>query len=173
MIPLTLVRRLAAAVALLALAGPAGAQQPSASAQQPSASAIATAKELLELKGALKMADVLVPGIVESAKNSLLPTHPQLAKPLNEVADLLRREFAPRTAEVATEFAKVYAAQFTEQEMKEVIAFFKTPTGRKFVAQEPAVLDQALTRTQNWSNAVSDEVFTRFRAEMKKRGYEL
>jgi hypothetical protein len=167
MVSLASVRRcVAVALALFALSAPAAGQQPSPSA-------IAAAKQLLQLKGALKLVDVLIPGIVESAKNSLLPTHPQLAKDLSEVADLLRREFAPRTAEVATEFATVYAAHFTEQEMKEVIAFFKTPTGQKFAADEPAVLDQALSRTQSWSNTVSEQVFARFRAEMKKRGHEL
>jgi hypothetical protein len=61
-----------------------------AMAQQPSPSAIATAKELIELKGAVVMLDALIPGIVETAKNTFLPTHPQLSKELNEVAALLR-----------------------------------------------------------------------------------
>jgi hypothetical protein len=157
---------LVAALTVFAVSGPVNAQQPSPAA-------IATAKQLVELKGATRMFDILIPGIVESAKNSFLPTHPQLAKDLNEVADRLRAEFAPRRADIANEFATVYAQHFTEQEMKDVIAFFKTPIGQKFVAQEPAVMDQALSRTQTWSNDLSELVVKRFRAEMKKKGHDL
>src|SRR5207302_3673 len=72
------------ALAWLAACGPAAAQQ------QPPASAIATAKELLTIKGATTMFDSVIPGMVESTKNIFLPTNPGLFKELNEVATKLR-----------------------------------------------------------------------------------
>ena len=63
----------------------------------------------------------------------------------------------------------LYAQRFTEQELKDVIVFFKTPTGKKFLAEEPAVIDQGMRSAQTWSQKVAEEVFARFRAEMKKR----
>src|SRR5262245_4695667 len=169
MIALTL-RRTAAALALaLACALPSAAQQPA----QPTPAALATAKELLQVKGATNMFDPLIPGVIESAKNALVPTNPQLFKELNEVAALLRTRFAARRNEIIDEIARLYAQRFTEAEMKEVIAFYKSPVGKKFVTEEPVVIDQGLARTQAWTNKLSDDVLTGFRAEMKKKGHDL
>jgi uncharacterized protein len=170
MINLSFARRTAAAFAFayVACAAPAAAQQP-----QPTPGAIATAKELLQTKGATNMFDPLIPGVIESAKNAFLPTNPGLFKELNEVAALLRTQFAARRNEIIDEIARLYAQRFTEAEMKEVIAFYKSPVGKKFVLDEPAVIDQGLARTQAWTNKLSDDVLNRFRAEMKKKGHDL
>jgi hypothetical protein len=168
MIATSLARRMAAAavLAFVACASPAVAQQPTAGA-------MATAKELMQVKGATGIFDPLVPGIIESAKNAFLPTHPGLFRELNEVAAILRTQFASRRNEILDEIARLYAQRFSEAEMKEVIAFYKSPVGRKFVADEPEVIDQGLARTQAWSNKLSDDVLNRFRSEMKKKGHDL
>ena len=153
----------------LALSGVALAQGPAA----PNAAAIAAAKELVALKGGATMFDPLVPGVIESAKNSLLPTNPQLQRPLNEVAAQLLKEYDPKRAEILNEVAKVYAQRFTEPELKEIVAFYKTPIGKKMITEEPIALDQSLKMAQTWATRFSDEVLERFRAEMKKKGYNL
>ena len=145
----------------------------SAHAQQPTPGALAAAKELLQIKGSTAMFDPLVPGIVETVKNNYLQTNTSLVKDLNEVAVQLRTEFAPRRAEIVDEVAVLYARRFSEQELKDVLAFYKTPVGKKFVTEEPLVIDESLQRAQAWSQKLSEEVLSRFRAEMKKRGHDL
>ena len=157
---------LAATLALVCLAG-------EVRAQAPTPGALAAAKELVVVKGAAAMFNPLVPGVIESAKNSFLPTNPQLAKPLNDVALALRKEYEARTGEVVDEVARVYAAHFTEQELKDIIAFYKTPTGRKLLAEEPRVLEDGMKAAQDWATQFSDVVVERFRVEMKKKGFNL
>src|SRR5215468_2597480 len=86
-----------------------------AAAQQPSAAAIATAKELITVKGADTLWQPLVPGVIEQAKSVFLQTNPMLGKDLNEVAAKLRTEYATRTAEILNDAARLYAARFKEQ----------------------------------------------------------
>lgn len=157
----------AAAVAFALLASPVQAQQ------QPSATSIAAARELIEAKGVVAMFDPLIPGVVETVKGTFLRTNTSLSKELNEVAAQLRTEFASRKSEVLDEFAKAYAEHFTEAELKSVLAFYKTPAGRKVITEEPKILDVGMTRVQSWADRLSDTVLTRFRAEMKKRGHDL
>jgi uncharacterized protein len=160
--------RFCIAVALFALNGSLAVQ-----AQQPTPGAIAAAKELLEIKGASRMFEPVINGVVVTVKNNFLQTNPSLVKDLNEVAAQLQTEFAPRRAEVLNDFASLYAQRFSEQELKETVAFYKTPTGKKFVAEEPLVIDQGLQRAQAWSQKLAEEVLSRMRAEMKKRGHDL
>jgi uncharacterized protein len=165
----TLARR--AAMLAFALAWLAGAAP--ALAQQPSPSAIATAKELLQVKGATTMFDPIIPGIIENTKNLILPSNPGLFKDVSEVATKLRNELTPRRTEVVDRIARFYALKFTEAEMKEVIAFYKSPVGKKFVTEEPPVIDQGLQSAEEWTRQMADEVMNKFRAEMKKKGHDL
>jgi hypothetical protein len=144
-----------------------------ANAQQPSPTAIATAKEVITVKGAAAVYAPVVPGVIEQAKGVFLQSNPNLSKDLNEVAAKLRAEYAARSEEIVNDVAKLYASRFTEQELKDTLAFYKSPLGRKLLVEEPAVLDQSMRNTQTWANRFSEEVIGKIRAEMKKRGHDI
>ena len=144
-----------------------------ASAQQPSPAAVALGRELVELKGGAGMFDPIVVNVVEQTKGALLQTNPQLAKDLNDVSTQLRNEFAPRRAELINEAGRLYAVAFTDAELKDMIAFYKSPLGKKMLEREPVVLDQTFNFMQQWAPRVGEEVMNRFRAEMKKKGHNL
>ena len=158
------------AIVCLAAGGMARAQTP---APTPTPGAIAAAKELVLIKGATAMFDPLIPGVIESAKNGFLPTHPQLAQPLNEIAAEMRKQYEPKRNEIIDEVAKIYAQHFTEQELKDLVTFYKSPLGKKMVTEEPFAVDQSLKAAQAWAMHFSDEVIERFQVEMKKKGYNL
>ena len=155
-----------AVIALQLLATPAHAQPPSASA-------VAAARELVELKGAGQMFDPIIVNIVEQTKGALLQTNPQLNKDLTDVSTALRGEFLPRGKELLAEAAKFYAQRFTEAELKELVAFYKTPVGRKMTQQEPQALDDTFKFVEQWTTRVGEDVMNRYRAEMKKKGHNL
>ncbi len=146
---------------------------PAAMAQQPSAAALSTAKELIAVKGAAGMYDTLVPGVIEQAKNVFLRSNPNLSKDLNEVAAKLRTDYAPRNAEVRDLVVRLYAAHFTEKELKDALAFYKSALGKKLIEQEPKILEQSMGDAQAWANKLSDEIISKMRAEMKKKGHTI
>ena len=157
----------AAAIACLAFAQDARAQA------QPSAAAVALGREVVEAKGALNMFNSVIVGVIEYHKGVLLQSNPNLQKDLNDVAARLSTEFAPRRANVQTEIARAYASRFTEQELKEILAFYKTPLGKKLIVEEPKGVDDATKRVDEWANKFAEEVLVRIRAEMKKKGHNL
>ena len=144
-----------------------------AAAQEPSAASIAAARDLIQLKGAASMFDPVVPGVIETAKNMFMQTNMSLAKDLNEVAAQLRKDYAGKSAEIANEMARIYAQQFSEKEIAEAVAFYRTPLGKKLIEVEPKVLEQGMTNVQNWADRFSEEVTAKFRAEMRKKGHNL
>lgn len=142
-------------------------------AQQPSAGAMATAKELIAVKGSAGMYDTLIPGVIEQAKNLFLRTNPGLAKDLNEVAAKMRADLAPRNAEVRDHVVRLYASHFSEKELKDALAFYKSALGQKLIEHEPKILEQSMSETQAWANKLSEEVIGKMRAEMKKKGHNI
>ena len=159
-------RAAALGFALVALVG-------AASAQQPSPGALAAARELMELKGVKGLVEPVVVGVVQQTTGTILQTNPGLSKDLDEVGAQLRAEYQPRIAEMTNEIVKLYAEKFTEQELKEAVAFYKSPTGKKILTEEPKILDESYARIQQWANRLQEEVTTRVRVEMKKRGHNL
>ena len=146
---------------------------PAAYAQQPSAAAMATAKEIVTVTGATALFNPLVAGVVEQAKLLFLQQNPGLAKDLNEIATKMRSDLAPRFSELVNEVARNYAVNFTEPELKDVLAFYKTPAGKKLLSEQPKVVDASLKFAQTWANTLTDQVIAKMREELKKKGHAL
>jgi len=160
--------RLAAIVLPLLLSGPAAFAQ-----SKPSPAAMASAKDLVAVTGAMVLFNPLIAGVVEQAKLLYLQQNPGLSKDLNEISAQLRTELAPRFSELSDEVARLYAAEFTEQELKDIVAFYKSSAGHKLLAQQPKVIDGSMKFAQNWANTLSDFVIGKMRDELKKRGHSL
>ena len=157
----------AAALACLAFAQDARAQA------QPSPAAVALAREIVELKGATTMFDSVISGVIEYHKRVLLQANPTAAKDLEDVTAQLLKEFSPRRKEVQLEIARAYAGRFTEQELKDILAFYKTPLGKKLIVEEPKGVDDATKRVDAWAAKYAEDVLARMRTEMKKKGHNL
>jgi hypothetical protein len=163
------VRSALAALAFLALAAGGGASAQS----QPTLIAIALAKEIIAAKATSAGFDSVGPSVIERAKNNYLQLNPALARDLNEIAAKLKTEYAPRFAEPLTEAARVYASKFSEQELKDILAFYKSPTGKKVIVQEPVIIEESLGAVDRWAQTLTEEIAGKFRVEMKKKGHDL
>ena len=82
----------------------------------------------------------------------------------------MRTELAPRSVELTNEVATLYATSFTDDELKEILAFYQSPVGKKLLERQPQVVDSSMKFAQKWANKLSDEVIAKMREEMKKRG---
>jgi uncharacterized protein len=171
----SLARVLSAASLVLGLALtaiPAVAQQP-APVKEASPAAIAAAREILVLKNAGVMYANAVPGMVQKTKGVLLQNNLNYQKDLNEVAEIVAKKLAGREKEIGDGMAKAYAIEFTEQELKDLVVFYKSPLGQKLLATEPRVIQQSMSYMNQWAQSFAEIVNGEFRSEMRKRGKEI
>jgi hypothetical protein len=138
--------------------------------QQPSATAIATARQVLELKGAFAVYDNAVPKLIDQVKAQLMQSNISYQKDLNDIGVKLAQDLTGRESEMGNEMARLYATDFTEQELKDLLAFYKSPLGKKVLTQEPKTIGASLQYMRDWSQRFGDEVDGKFHEEMKKRG---
>ncbi len=156
----------------LALTGvPAGAQTPAP--KEPSPAAIAAAKEILAMKSASSMYANAVPSMVQKTKDVLLQTNLNYQKDLDEVAIIVVQTLAGREKEIGDAMAKMYATDFTEQELKDLVTFYKSPLGAKLLVQEPKTMRNSMQYMSAWASNFAEIVNGQFRAEMRKRGKEI
>jgi hypothetical protein len=162
----------AAAVLIAMCAGTANAQ-PKPEAPKPTVAALAAARQILELKGGLKLYDPIVGNVIERHKLLLLRANPMIAKDLDAAAAKLHGELESRRLELQNELVSLYAQAFTEKELKETLAFYKSPLGKKLIEEEPKILDSSMKWANNWTENLVKEVVQKLRAEMKRRGHDM
>lgn len=162
------------ALGLALSVAPASAQQKDAPAPQAlkpaSPAALAAAKEILVLKNAAAMYANAVPNLVAQTKNGLLQTNLNYQKDLDEVAVIVAKQLAGREKEVGDAMAQIYANEFTEQELKDLVTFYKSPLGAKLLSTEPRAIQFSMSYMNQWGQQFAAAVDAAFRAEMRKRG---
>jgi hypothetical protein len=163
---------LAAGIALGVSLTSVAAQQP-AQLKPGTPAAMTAAREILAMKNVSAMFSNAVPNIVQRTKDTLVQTNLNYQKDLNEVALVVAKETAGREKEIAEQMAKIYANDFTEQELKDLVTFYKSPLGQKLLAQEPKSIAASMQYMNQWAQSFAEEVNGKFRAEMRKRGKEI
>jgi uncharacterized protein len=161
----------------LALIGlPATAQQgnPAAPALKPGTpAAMAAARELLAMKNASAMFANAVPGIVQQTKDALIQQNLNYQKDLNDVAVVVAQAFAGKEKEISEGMAQIYCNEFSEQELKDLVVFYKSPLGQKLLSNEPRAIQFSMSYMNQWAQQFSETVNAQFRAEMRKRGKQI
>jgi hypothetical protein len=162
------------ALGLALSAAPASAQQKDAQSAAPlkpaSAAALAAAKEILTLKNASAMYAQAVPNLVDQTKNGLVQNNLNYQKDLGEVAIIVAKNLAGREKEIGDGMAQIYANEFSEQELKDLVTFYKSPLGAKLLATEPRAIQFSMSYMNQWAQQFAATIDGEFRAEMKKRG---
>jgi hypothetical protein len=170
----------------LGLAGQmANAQQPAA--QQPAAPAasimsglkpatpacMASAREILQMKNVPGMYAYAIPNLVHQTKEQLLQSNLNYQKDLNEVEVIVAQKLAGREKEIGEGMAQIFCNAFTDQELKDLVTFYKSPLGQKLITAEPRAIQGSMAYMNSWGQNFAGTVNGEFRAEMRKRGKEI
>jgi len=176
----TVFKILPAACLALGLAlscAPADAQTPAqapAPALKPATAACMTAaREILQMKNANALYANAVPNIVTQTKDQFLSTNLNLQKDLNEVAVIVAKKLAGREKEIGDGMAQFYCTEFTEKELVDLVAFYKSPLGQKLLSSEPRAIQFSMSYMNQWAQSFAEVVNGEFRAEMRKRGKQI
>ncbi|MCF6404941.1 DUF2059 domain-containing protein [Chitinophaga filiformis] len=62
----------------------------------------------------------------------------------------------------------VYAKYYTEEDLDQVIAFYKTPAGRKVIAVTPQIVQESMVLGREWGQKLGEKILS----EMKASGYD-
>jgi hypothetical protein len=67
----------------------------------------------------------------------------------------------------------IYDANFSADEIKQLVAFYQSPVGRKIVIQSPQLMQQSVAMGQSWGQQAGAHAIERIRAAAKQKGYDL
>jgi len=139
----------------------------------PNPSALEAAKGLVVASGMARSFDTIVPDLLGKLEHNVLATRPELTDSLHPVLLALVPEFVKTEQEVVDGAAARLAARMSEQEVKDALAFFASPSGRRFVEIEPSLSNDIAGLVDVWKQKLSVDMLKRMREEMKKKGVTL
>jgi len=147
-------------VLALALPRPGGADGDGATGETVTAEYRAVATELMELTGAGALSDQMGAAVTTQFDAVLRHGYPDMSPRGYQIVeetvqDLLRQGMA---AELSDEAVQVYARYFTEQDLRKLLAFYKTPVGRKVIKNMPAVMTESMQVGQRWAERMSPKL---------------
>lgn len=131
------------------------------------------AAEVVKLSGMSRSMDLIVPQMVQRARQLFVQTRPELAAEIDKSIANLQPEFDKLTGEAQVIAANSFGSKLTEAELKDLRTFFTSPTGKKFVEAQPAIIDDMFRNLETFSQRLSQVVVDRLREDMKKRGHTL
>ena len=162
---LNLLRRpLAAAMVIAALASPA-------LSEDFTESHIAAARDTIAAAHASEQFNEILLALAEQTKALFQRSNPGAAKDIEEVVSSVALDLAKRRPDLDRELERVWAGRFSEDELKQITAFFNSPVGQKYGQLAPVIIQDSMRSAGIWRDAISTEIVTRSRDELNKRGY--
>jgi hypothetical protein len=143
-----------------------------ASADEPTPAALSYATQIFIDIGMKPSLDQIVPAMLAQLERNVTSTRPELKDALHETVLAIEPEFVKAEQGVMTDSVKFFAGKLTEQELKDVMTFYESPVGKKFVAVEPAVVQEVAALARAWRQRLSTDMLARAREEMKKKGLD-
>ncbi len=124
---------LAAAVLAVALVAPAFA------ADEISPERVALAKEVIELSGANKVYDNFDKNL-DMVMGQMMQDKPNVDQAtIDDIKKMMKEEFAAFKPQMIDNAVKIYARHFSEDDLRAMIAFYKSDAGQHLSAELPAI----------------------------------
>jgi hypothetical protein len=144
-----------------------------AQAQTPSANHLKLARQVVEFQGAMRSFDGAIPSIFTQVYQQYVTQNPDLDKDIGATLRAMLPEFDKRKEEITVILARIYAEKFSEAELNDILTFYNSSTGKKFIAVTGDIGKETMGKLQEWSGKVNKDVVDRLKAEMKKKGHNI
>jgi hypothetical protein len=164
-------------IAALGVAVALGAASSTAWADELTPAKRADIKTLMELTGAYgianQLADLATIQLVRSIRGSS-PSFPQ--KGIDAIRDEMNKLFKEEMIApggLAEQLVPIYGNHFTHPEVKELVAFYKSPLGSKLLQEMPLVAGESFQAGRQWGSALGPKVDSRWRARLKQENIDV
>lgn len=154
------------AAAVLA-SGPLKAQSPSG-APVP-AENLAAARELVSVMKATDQFKALLPTIFEGLKPAFVQGRPEMAKEYDAIMPIIINGASQRLAAFADMLSGIYAQNFSVDELHDLTAFYRSPTGQKLIARQPVIARASMQAGQQFGQSLVADLKEQITDELKKR----
>ncbi|MFY9694795.1 MAG: DUF2059 domain-containing protein [Xanthobacteraceae bacterium] len=136
----------------------ASAPAPAQSQTQPSAESLAAARELVQAGHATDNLKKILPTILQNLKAAIVQNRPEVERQYDSMMPLFTQKAQDRLNELTDAIAVIYANNFTVDELHDIAAFYRTPTGQKPIARQAVIAQQSMAMGQQLGRLIAQDV---------------
>jgi hypothetical protein len=156
----------AALIAAFIAAGPAFSQGASPDA-------MAAARELVQASRVADQFKMLLPMISQQLKPAVAQGRPEVERDYEKIMPMVAEAANERIGQILDTIANVYARNFTADEMRQLTAFYRTPTGQKLLEKTPLVAQQSMEAGNKIGVQIMQDLQAKITDELRKRGHKI
>jgi len=144
-----------------------------AGAQELAPEHLAVARKYIELTDKSGIYEVSLVKTAVDTMRTIISQNPEITKPVDDAITKTLEEYKGKKGDLLDQFARVYALNFTMEELQQIVAFYESPVGAK-LATANATLNQSIqTVMQVFETNLKSEFFAKVRAELKAGGFDV
>ena len=137
---------------------------------EPSDAHLTAAIEVVKLSGISRSIDLIVPQMVDKARQLFSKMRPELAGDIEKSIKDLQPDFDQQKTLALQIAARSFALRLSEPDLKELETFFKSAIGKKYVESQPAIVEQMTRSLDGFTQQLSQVVVDKMREDLKKKG---
>jgi hypothetical protein len=131
---------------------------PAAMAQDVTEAHLTAAREAISAIEATDIYDAILPAAAEQLKTRLIANNVDLEDQITQIVDEQALALVSRRADLEQEAARIYAAAFTEDELKAIATFYKTEAGQKLLQNGPIVAREVNSSAVIWKRGIERDL---------------
>lgn len=153
-------------LAMLAMAIPANAQE--LPPEQ-----LALARKYIDLTDRASVFEITMVEIGIGTMRQIVQQNPEISEQANTSVGKVLEEYRGRKGELLDQFARVYAARFTIEELQAIVAFYESDVGQKLAQANTEVNADLQNVMLVFTNNVRPEFYAKVRADLRAQGIKL
>ena len=115
----------------------------------------------------------VLPNLARRVKARLVKRSPKLKKQIERAVDEVALTLVERQGELDLLIARSWAERFSLQELRDISAFFATPTGTKLAKANTELIATGLDIAREWGQQMGIEMMQAVTENLKKQGHQL
>ncbi|WP_320142618.1 DUF2059 domain-containing protein [uncultured Cohaesibacter sp.] len=128
--------------------------------------------DVVEQTGTIPPFEGTLKQIVLNSKRWLIRENPSAEKDIIATVDEISKKYEDQRPQLVRSVAVAWTRYLKEDELKEVLAFFKTPAGQKFANYQPRILGESVRGIQEFSAILTNVIVKTAKQELNKKGYK-
>lgn len=144
-----------------------------ANAQELAPEHLAMARKYIELTDKSGIYEVALVKTAVDTMRTIITQNPEITKPVDDAITKTLEEYKGKKGDLLDQFARVYALNFTIEELQEIVAFYETPVGAKLATANATLNESLQTVMRVFETNLKTEFFAKVRAELKAGGFDV
>ena len=157
---------LAATMSLAAL--PAAAQQ-----QEIAPEHLALARKYIDLTDKANVYEGMLLSVAIDTMRTIVQQNPELVDQTDEAIKKSLDAYKEKKGDLLDQFARVYALNFSQEELTQIVAFYESPVGQKLATANATLNENIQTVVGVFEGNLGREFFAKVRAELKAAGFDV